>query len=479
MSKIMEHGGASSARAREREPPPQNSESKLKNTTANFVVSESLRATSKRSADLQQPQSKETPVNKRTSKAEQKAEFSSENAKNTTKETRHGAGNPQETITPQTPRLIHKTHETRETKTEAPPPVRESKLQNTVANFALSASVFSAVRGSTNLSQFTNKNIKRQRRNDKISERQEARTDRKMFTEESKVSKLTDEKQSLSKELHALIKKEYGSVENYAMAKRELGFRKSTEHSALSVKITEVDGKLMQTGKRYQQHSARRNSLLEQRSQSLYFRAGKGNRCITYSPKSTDRLERKVAKAERKLDKANLQRNLPQHHIFRKSYQFNPETGKIKKNIILSREVKPIDGRGGIVAKGLKGLSAVTAVRLSASIHGQLTKHGSGTDSEKAFNTGVRAIEHGAVKVTKHAHKFLTERPYKKVSKLQLKSDRANAKLYAKRKGGSTRQMKKHAKEYMNRAKEARRAKSRIEKIGEAFKAIGVGLKKC
>ena len=263
---------------------------------------------------------------------------------------------------------------------------------------------------------------------------------------------------------------------------------KTVTHTEMPEALTKIDrksnyfdGKVNKCSDKLRQHSARLDNILTVRSDSKYYRASVDGH-FRSSIDSADKFERKAAKSERKLD--NISRSLPRHTIVRKSYQFNPETGKIKKKLILEKEVKALSGRTGIVTKALKGAGAVTALRLSQSIHGQLSKNENdrGNEGAKATHTALRFAENSAVKVARHTHKFLQERPYKKVSKLQMKSDKANAKLFAKRKGGTAKQMKKHAKQHINRAKQVRQAIGTTEKvtkaIAQAIKAVGLFLKK-
>ena len=240
-------------------------------------------------------------------------------------------------------------------------------------------------------------------------------------------------------------------------------------------KLNYFDGKVNKCSDKLRQHSARLDSILNERSDSKYFRVSRDGH-FRSSIESADKLERKAARAEMKLDSAS--RGVPRHTIVRKSYQFDTETGKVKKKLILEKEVKSIDG--GVISKGLKGASMVTAARLGASIHKELRKNENELQNvgAKAAHTAERAVEHGVTKTVKHAHKFLKERPYKKVSKLQLKSDKANARLYARKKGGTARQMRKNAKQYMNRAKQMRTAQKSAGAVNEAIKALSLLVKK-
>jgi len=366
-------------------------------------------------------------------------------------------------------------HEARESGESRPSKLKEKVLTGVIVHNALRTYT-----ADKSLTQFTNKNITAQRKNDVSSERKGAGLERKQYRLEFKNTELRTENKAVKQELYAQIKKEYSSIENYAKEKKKPNFQKSAEHTALSLKCAESDRAVLKSDTKISHVSEKSKKLRHKRSDSLYYRAGdKGNsERSRYSAESTDKSERKAAKLENKLNRANKSRNLPQHRIIRKSYKFDSETGKVKKSLILDKQVKPIDGRGGIVTKGLKGASLVTAVRLSQSIHSQLNKGAGNDDSAKIANTGARLIEHAAVKTVKHTHKFLQERPYKKVSKLQLKSDKANAKLYAKRKGGTKKQMKKQAQKHMNRAKQARKATSVAEKLAKVLKAVGLFLKK-
>jgi len=228
-------------------------------------------------------------------------------------------------------------------------------------------------------------------------------------------------------------------------------------------KVGELSSQINEKSSKLCEFSARRENLLSERSSSQQFRAG--GRRDSLSLKSDCKLERNAAKADKSLLKA--EKKMPTHRVVRMSYKFDSDTGKINKSLTLEKKIKPVDG--GLVTKGLKGATTITAAKLGHSIHGQISKHENETQNVglKAAHTAEKFVEHSATKSVQRAHKFLKERPYKKVSKLQHKADKANAKLYAKRKGGTARQMKKNAKSYMNKAKQARITKSPANKLLE------------
>ena len=296
----------------------------------------------------------------------------------------------------------------------------------------------------------------------------EANHRRKAFRAEDSRYVAVAGKCDLLRERSEIIKSEYGSIQNYNVAKKSAGFEKSAKLQKIEAKISEFQSDIDKASSKFRQHSGSAEKLLDKRSQSKHFREG-GNSLL-----SDCKTERKAAKADIRLAKAERQIT---HRVIRKSYKFDSVDGKITKSLVIEKKIKPID-KGGLVSKGLKGAGAVTTMRLSAAIHKEFSKNENDTQNvgAKAAHTAEKFVENAAVKSVQRANKFIHEQPYKRVSKLQMKSDKANAKLYAKRKGGSARQMKKHAKTYMQKAKQARVAKSgaakAVEQIGAALKTL-------
>jgi hypothetical protein len=95
----------------------------------------------------------------------------------------------------------------------------ESKFKETAMSAMLSASLLSQSRNSSDLSQFSNNNITQHRVNDIISEKQEARVDRKIHVADNERKDLISEKKDVLNERSAAIKAEYGSIENYNICK--------------------------------------------------------------------------------------------------------------------------------------------------------------------------------------------------------------------------------------------------------------------
>ena len=119
-----------------------------------------------------------------------------------------------------------------------PPP--KSALKNAVIN-AAAFSELASHKNSGNLSQFSQKNIFQQRNNDISSEKKTAGLERKQSRLEFRNTELRAENKAVKQELYAQIKKEYGSIENYAKEKKKPNFQKSAEHTALSLKCAESD----------------------------------------------------------------------------------------------------------------------------------------------------------------------------------------------------------------------------------------------
>jgi hypothetical protein len=294
----------------------------------------------------------------------------------------------------------------------------------------------------------------------------EAKADRKAFRADVSRTVAVDDKRVLLRERTEIIKSDYGSIANYNIAKKSGGANfermKSPKLQQVEWKIADLDAKTQSKHRKFKKHSSSAEKLSDKRSQSKYFRqSGEFGNSLT----SNCKFERKAAKSDIKLAKAERKIS---HRIVRKSYKFDSTTGKINKSLMIDKDIKPIK-RGGIVSVGLKGATAFTALRLSQSIHGQISKHENDTQNVglKAAHKAERFAEHGMMKSIQRTHTYLKERPYKKLSKLQHKADKANAKLYAKRKGGSARQMKKNAKTYMQRAKQSRIAQSPLQKLME------------
>jgi hypothetical protein len=288
--------------------------------------------------------------------------------------------------------------------------------------------------------------------------------DRKFAQINKDIDKATAKLQTVSNQSNVSALRARNSRGDFLQSRSSVAVVKSERLTSADAKIGGINSQINARSSNIREFSARRENLLSQRSNSEQFRAG-GKRSQTYSLKSSCGLERSATKADGALLKA--EKKMPTHRVVRMSYKFDSTTGKINKSLVLEKKIKPVDG--GFVTKGLKGASTITAARLGQSIHSQISKVENETQNVglKAAHKAERFAEHGMTKGVQRAHKFIKERPYKKVSKLQLKSDKAKAKLYAKKKGGSARQMKKHAKSYMKQARQARISKSPLQKLME------------
>jgi hypothetical protein len=340
-------------------------------------------------------------------------------------------------------------------------------------------------------------------------------------------------------ELYTQIKSEYGSIGEYSQAKKNRGYEKTEQHTKLIAKhdnlisnyearssalnekresiinessaiklndstkfrvsasnsrsLNELDrlersiiqeeiksesnhNKKKNTNRNIRTYSAKRDKLLEQSGNRRYYDA---KQTLKLSDNS---LERKAAKADLKLSEAESK--LKTQTRKRRRYRFNHETGEIVRETVKVSEIKPIDGNGGALGKGLKCTvgNALTAVAPLTLMTGQLSKYEKDNSALEATMRTERAVERGARLIHRNVKKHLNEEPYKRVSKLQFESDRANAKFQAS-KSTAPRSRYLTKKQYMKRAQEARKATAnKINKsvsakakewIKEALKSAG------
>lgn len=305
-------------------------------------------------------------------------------------------------------------------------------------------------------------------------------------------TELISEKKSLLKERSEIIKSEYGSIEKFNKVRKKNGFAKSERLKGLDDKLTDVDKKFkFETEKLDKFYEARgidelkatttRKDFTEHRKNALKksqrlnaaeekysdlggqvnsetakiksFSAEKGEiiaeRGSLKSVRNTDKLkvdsyrgklkfaeseggkfEIKAAKADYRLAKARYK--LPQQKIVRKTYAFDEKSGKVKSKLKIEKEVKPINGRSGIVTKGIKSGTKVITNAAVVGIHRQISKYEEDNSALKALHGAEKTAEGAGrfgVRTVKTVNKNIREAPYKKASKLKFQSEKANAKL--------------------------------------------------
>ena len=196
------------------------------------------------------------------------------------------------------------------------------------------------------------------------------------------------------------------------------------------------------------------NNLAEKRIEIKKVKKKGGNYKALKAGKTDLKLEKDAAKADLALIKAESK--LPTQKVKRFTYHCDEKTGLITKKKIVVEEIKPMDGNGGIVTKSLKGTAEAAALAANpwTIAKGEIGKYESENATLKVAMTGVRTTERGL----RHGAKLLKQEPHRRVAKLQHKADKANAKIYANRKGGTAFQKQQLKKQYMKKAANARRA---------------------
>jgi hypothetical protein len=384
-----------------------------------------------------------------------------------------------------------------------------------------------------NLSEFTNRKIRKQRKYDILDEKHESKLDKAIydsqrlkddfiaekklvsakrsgiirteygsigeynrFSEAAKANDCRDEliksKLKLQKQRNALITDEYGGRLKFNEARKSVNFKPSDSLKTVDNKLTSVNGQIKaESGKLngfYASHGlaemkssnsreklkslqrkmlqkSERLTALENRYSDLggkiktesakikEFTAEKdgiiAERKNLNSVRNTDKskvedrkinlktaksngekLEIKAAKADYRL--AKTQYKLPKQRIVRKTYAFDEKSGKVKTRLEIEKEVKPIDGRGGIVSKGIKGGAKAISTTAAVGIHRQISKYEEDNSALKAAHGTEKAVEgvgRIGVRTVKAIGTKIREAPYKKASKLKFRSEKENAKL--------------------------------------------------
>lgn len=305
-------------------------------------------------------------------------------------------------------------------------------------------------------------------------------------------SDLIGEKKGLLKARSDIIKSEYGSIAEYNKSRKTDGFKKSEQLEAIEKKCSDIDkkihfesaklekfytsrsfedlkvcnsrkdfkslqksvlqkserlsvleakysdlgGKISHESAKIKAFSAEKKEITAERSSLKSVRVTDKAKVDSYKSKlkfeksEGGKSEIKAARADYRLAKA--QKKLPQHRIVRKTYVFDEKSGKVKRKLKIEKEIKPVNGRGGIVSDGIKKSTSTLTSAAVVGIHRQISKyeednsalkaaHGAEKVAEKSVRSGIRTV--------KAANKHIKEVPYKKASRLKFQSEKANRKL--------------------------------------------------
>jgi hypothetical protein len=211
-----------------------------------------------------------------------------------------------------------------------------------------------------NLSQFSNKSVRKQRKYDKLTDKNEAKLDKASYESQNLREDLISQKKAIFAERSAVIKSEYGSIENYNKVKKQKDFVKSEKLSEIDKKYSDLSGNVNSHTAKLKAFNSEKNGINEERG-SLYTSRKKREKSevkeyknrLKTAKDSENKLEIKAAEYDYKLAKS--QSKLPAQRVIRKTYTFDEKSGKVKSRLKIEKEVKPIDGRSGIVTKGIKG----------------------------------------------------------------------------------------------------------------------------
>ena len=143
------------------------------------------------------------------------------------------------------------------------------------------------------------------------------------------------------------------------------------------------------------------------------------NRRISRLEESSERANEKVKKAKEKL---------PSKKKIKKQRLYDEEAGKVKTRLYFEDEVvHPKTGKGTIAKAGTKAANATT-LAVGAKVHGKVSE----VEDE---NLGVKSahqsemVAEGTGRAIKAGIRHQKEKPYDKVSKLEMEAEKANSKL--------------------------------------------------
>jgi hypothetical protein len=270
---------------------------------------------------------------------------------------------------------------------------------------------------------------------------------------------------AVRRELYAQVKREYGSVAAYAQARRQSGFAKSEAHRRLSERRQGIAQNLSV-------NSQNRAMLLERATEKSELRlkpvsrsqvetsraAYRAKKALVHNSrvvKDVDVIDLAASRAEFKYNQAVSK--LKTRTVKIKVRTFNPATGKLEKTTVATHEIKPMDGDGGVITRGLRGCvqNAAFAVSPLTQIKGEISKHEADNSALSAAMKAERVAEMGL----RYSRRLIKDKQYRRVSKLQSKANTANAKKLARREeGGGIRERHRIKTQYMNNVNRARRA---------------------
>lgn len=202
------------------------------------------------------------------------------------------------------------------------------------------------------------------------------------------------------------------------------------------------------------------------------------NRTIQRLEKKSEKIQRKIKLAEEKL---------PTHRVFHVRREVGKKKLRYKRKIRLEKEAKPVNKRDGIVKRGLKETKSTVKNAVSNNVHGEISKYEDENQTLKAAHLTEKAAEsalHFSKETLKTANRKLKEKPYKKVSKLKMKSERVESKLSYQRsvaantaksetqKSALQKNAVKKAQQKRNQKKNAKKAKETAKKASEKVEEV-------
>ncbi len=224
-------------------------------------------------------------------------------------------------------------------------------------------------------------------------------------------------------------RQDFTKLQNTVLQKSERLMTAETKYSDLGVKIKNESSKIKAFTEEKSNIISERNTLKSVRTMDKSKFDGYSGK-LKFAKDGGGKFEVKAAIADYRLAKA--QRKLPTERIIRKTYAFDEKSGKVKSRLKIEKEVKPVNGRGGIVSGGIKNGTAVITSSAAVGVYRQFNKYEDDNSALKALLgteriTG-RTLRSG-VRTVKAVNRKIREVPYKKASKLKFRSEKANAKL--------------------------------------------------
>lgn len=144
------------------------------------------------------------------------------------------------------------------------------------------------------------------------------------------------------------------------------------------------------------------------------------------SSKRMSRLEERSERANEKVEQAK--EKLPTKKKIKKQRLYDEESGKGKTKLSFEDEVvQPKTGKGTVVKAGTRAVDAAT-LAASAKVHGKVSEIEDDNLGVKSAHQSEMAVE-GTGRAIKAGIRHQKEKPYDKVSKLEMRAEKANTRL--------------------------------------------------